>query len=215
VATELVPGLWTWRREHPDWDLDSDYEPEVGSFAVRLEQAILFVDPLWPEEESEDFAWLDALARADRLLVAVLKPDHARDAAGIAHAYGGRILAGEASAAVLGPGAPVHVVQPGARLPDEVRVLDDARGRGETPLWVPSHRAVLFADAVRGDPGGGLRVWSYPPGREDAVRAALRAIADLGPELVLVGHGRSVTSGGAAALRAALDRPPWERGERA
>src|SRR4051812_35831400 len=91
VATELAEGLWTWRREHPEWHTGSDFEPEVASYAVRLPSALLLVDPLWPEEDSEDFDWLDELARSRLLLVAVLKPDHARDGGGIAHAYGGRL----------------------------------------------------------------------------------------------------------------------------
>jgi len=209
VATELAEGLWTWRREHPEWSTESDYEPEVSSYAVRLAEAVLLIDPLWPEEDSDDFGWLDALAREDLLLVAVLKPDHVRDAAGIAHAYGGRVLAGEEAASEVDGEAPVHVVASGAKLGGGVRVLDDGRGRGETPLWLPSHRAVAFADGVRGDPEGGLRVWSYPPGREAAVRGAVTEIAALEPEMVLVGHGEPVTAGGAGALRDALDRPPW------
>jgi hypothetical protein len=211
VATELAEGLWTWRREHPEWHTGADYEPEVASYAVRLASAILLVDPLWPEDDSADYDWLDALARSDRLLVALLKPDHVRDGAGIAHAYGGRLLAGPAAAAEAGGEAPVHIVRPGDKLVDGVRALDDGRGRGETPLWLPAQRAVAFADGVRGDPDGGLRIWSYPPGREPAVREALSAIADLDPELVLVGHGAPVVAGGAAALRDALDRPPWEQ----
>src|SRR4029077_18904683 len=84
VATELADGLWTWRREHPEWHHEANYEAEVSSYAVRVAEAVLLLDPLWPEEDSEDFDWLDALARSNRLLVAVLKPDHARDGAGIA-----------------------------------------------------------------------------------------------------------------------------------
>jgi len=210
VATELADGLWTWRREHPEWDTRADWDPDVACYAVRLAQAMLLIDPLWPEEGSEDFDWLDGIARADRLLVAVLKPDHVRDAAGIAHAYGGRIVAGEAAAGAIAGTAPVHVVAAGEKLLEGIRTLDDARGRGETPLWVPHYRAVAFADGIIGDGDGGLRVWSYPAGLEEAVRAAMTAIADLEPDMVLVGHGAPVTSGGAAALRSALDRPPFE-----
>ena len=210
MARQLADGLWTWRREHPEWDVHADWDADVACYAVRLAEAMLLIDPLWPEEDSEDFDWLDTLARSDRLLVAVLKPDHLRDGSGIAHAYGGRVLAGEAVAGALDDEAPIHVVATGKKLTGGVVVLDDARGRGETPLWLPSHRAVAFADGVRGDPEGGLRVWSYPPGRETAVREAIGAIADLGPDMVLVGHGPPVTAGGAAALREALDRPPWE-----
>ena len=47
-----------------------------------------------------------------------------------------------------------------------------------------------------------------PP--EDLVgRDALSTIAQLEPELVLVGHGEPVVHDGAAALREALYRPPW------
>ena len=209
MARELAEGLWTWRREHPEWSVEADYEAEVASYAFRLPSAVLLVDPLWPEEDSEDFAWLDALARDGRLLVAVLKPDHVRDAAGLAHAYGGRVVAGERAAGEIDGEAPVHVLAAGDNLVDGVRALDDGRGRGETPLWVPSHHAVAFADGVRGDPDGGLRIWSYPAGREAAVREAVGTIAALEPDLVLVGHGDPVTTGGGAALRDALERPPW------
>ena len=35
MATQLADGLWTWRREHPEWSTDADYEPDVASYAVR------------------------------------------------------------------------------------------------------------------------------------------------------------------------------------
>ena len=97
----------------------------------------------------------------------------------------------------------------GEDVADGARFLADGRGRDETPLWLPTVRAVAFADAVRGDPDGGLRVWSYPPGHESSTRDALSTIATLEPELVLVGHGEPVLADGATALRSALDRPPW------
>ena len=205
MATELAPDVWMWRSEHPDWKPDSDFEPEVASYAVRLPSARLLVDPLWPD----DAGWLDDFARGGRLLVAVLKPDHVREAAEIAHAYGGRLVTNAAVAELLEPRATVSVLAAGEELADGARLLDDGRGRGETPLWIPKVRAVAFADAIRGDPDGGLRVWSYPPGREAATRDALSTIATLEPELVLVGHGDPVAHAGAAALREALTRPPW------
>src|SRR3954468_23832411 len=117
MATELADGLWMWHREHPEWDTRANYEPEVASYAARLAEAVLLVDPLWPEEDSQDFDWLDGLVRSTRLLVAVLKPDHVRDGAGIAHAYGGRVLAGDAAAAGAGRGGPPHPVPPGGARP--------------------------------------------------------------------------------------------------
>ncbi|TMM01608.1 MAG: hypothetical protein E6G10_12610 [Actinobacteria bacterium] len=208
MATELAPGVWMWRREHPEWGPGADYEPEVSCYAVELPSARLLIDPLWPEEDA-DVDWLDALVRRRRVIVAVLKPDHLREGAELAHAYGGRVVTNAAVASLLHPTVPFSVLEPGEPLADGARLFEDGRGRGETPLWLPTHGAIAFADAVRGDPAGGLRVWSYPPGREEATRAALEVIAALEPDLVLVGHGDPVVSDGAAALREALRRPPW------
>ena len=209
MATELAPGVWMWRLEHPEWAPDSDYEPEVACYAVHLPSAQVLIDPLWPEDDG-DVGWLDDFARGGRLLVALLKPDHLRAGAEIAHASGGRVVTNAGVAPLLGAAATVSVLDVGEDLADGARFLDDGRGRGETPLWIPRVRAVAFADAVRGDPeAGGLRVWSYPPGHDLVTRDALSTIAQLEPELVLVGHGEPVVSGGAAALREALTRPPW------
>jgi hypothetical protein len=154
--------------------------------------------------------WLDGFAGRGRVLVTVLKPDHLRDAAEVAHAYGGRVVTNAEVAALLDPSRTVSVLEVGEDLADGARFLDDGRGRGETPLWLPTAHAVAFADAVRGDPeAGGLRVWSYPAGHDLLTRDALSTIARLEPDLVLVGHGEPVTHDGAAALREALDRPPW------
>ena len=197
-----------WRREHPEWGPGADYEPEVSCYAVELPSARLLIDPLWADDDADEDR-IDDLARGGRVLAAVLKPDHLRDAAEIAHAYGGRVVTNAAVASLLHPTVPFSVLEPGEPLADGARLFEDGRGRGETPLWLPTHGAIAFADAVRGDPAGGLRVWSYPPGREEATRAALEVIAALEPDLVLVGHGDPVVSDGAAALREALRRPPW------
>jgi hypothetical protein len=208
VAVELAPGVWRWAGEHPDWTPGADYEPVVASHAIALPAARLLVDPLWPEED-DDVDWLDAFAREDRLLVVLLKPDHLRAGAEVAHAYGGRVVTNEAVARELPRDATVSVLAVGEDIADGAQLVGDGRGRGETPLWVPTHRTVAFADAVRGDPAGGLRVWSYPPGRETPTRAALERVVALGPDVVLVGHGTPVVGGGAQALREALARPPW------
>ena len=53
-------------------------------------------------------------------------------------------------------------VAPGGRqlpqLPGGLVALYDGRGRNETPVWIPSRRAVVFADALTA-PDGELRVW--------------------------------------------------------
>jgi glyoxylase-like metal-dependent hydrolase (beta-lactamase superfamily II) len=84
------------------------------------------------------------------------------------------------------------------------------------PLWLPSHSAVAFGDAVV-EAEGALRLWAQGP-RTDRYRTFVRErfaptlepLVALAPERVLVTHGRPVLSGGAAALAAA--EPWWLRG---
>ena len=87
--------------------------------------------------------------------------------------------------------------------------------RGEQPLWLPSHRALVFGDAVV-EYGGKLRVWVQDR-VDDKVRRfyrerfnpTLAPLLELDVERVLVTHGEPVLEGGGEALRQALDSEPW------
>ena len=112
-----------WRREHPEWGPGADYEPEVSCYAVELPSARLLIDPLWPEEDA-DVDWLDALVRRRRVIVAVLKPDHLREGAELAHAYGGRVVTNAAVASLLHPTVPFSVLEAGEQLADGARLFE-------------------------------------------------------------------------------------------
>ena len=93
--------------------------------------------------------------------------------------------------------------------------------RSEQPIEIPAHRALVFGDAVVETGGGELRVWEDPLDSERRRRwwrerylPTLEPLAGLGPEHVLVTHGQPVLGGGAAALRRALARGPWQRPRR-
>jgi hypothetical protein len=69
--------------------------------------------------------------------------------------------------------------------------------------------------------GGELRVWEDPLVSErrrrwwrERYRPTLERLAALEPEHVLVTHGQAVLGDGAAALRGALGRDPWQRPKR-
>ncbi len=81
----------------------------------------------------------------------------------------------------------------------------DGRGRNETPLWLPEHRALVFADALTA-PGGILRVWATPWHEERAL-PALRALLELPFEHVIVSHGDPVHT--RANYERALEVEPW------
>lgn len=59
------------------------------------------------------------------------------------------------------PDVPLEPVYPGMDLPGNLLALDDGRGGGETPVWVPGTRALGFTDALTGQDGT-LRLWSTP-----------------------------------------------------
>jgi glyoxylase-like metal-dependent hydrolase (beta-lactamase superfamily II) len=96
-------------------------------------------------------------------------------------------------------------VEPGSELPGGLVALYDGRGRGETPLYLPEQRALVFADALT-ERHGELLVWATP-WHEERVLPALRAMLDLPFEHVIVSHGRPVHD--RAAFERALGLPPF------
>jgi hypothetical protein len=80
------------------------------------------------------------------------------------------------------------------------------------PIWLPSHAALVFGDAVVED-GGKLHVWDNRPDFvREKLNPTLAPLVDLGPERVLATHGEAILSDGAAELDRALKRKPfWHR----
>ena len=200
---DLDAGLWIWSRSHPDWTPDSDFSGPVTSTCVRSGGEVIVIDGLAPEPGA-----VDAWARLDGSppgVAVVLKPDHVRDVDLFVTRYGARgygpwlFYPGDA------PRAALIAIEPGDTLPGGLIALYDGRGRNETPVWIPEHRTIVFADAVAA-PEGELRVWDCPPLRERAL-PALRALLELPFERVIVSHGEPVHD--RRAYERALDREPW------
>ena len=92
-------------------------------------------------------------------LVVVLKPDHVRDVDVFVRRYSARAFGPYLFFRHNIPETELEPIQPGTELPGGLVALYDGRGRGETPLWVPELRTIVFADALTA-PEGELRVWS-------------------------------------------------------
>jgi hypothetical protein len=107
-------------------------------------------------------------------------------------------------------------LEPGVELPAGVTAHPIGRPRRfETPLYVPSHRALAFGDAVA-EVDGALRVWAQRRVDEDVVRfhrerfnPTLEPLLELDVERVLVTHGEPVLRDGRTQLEAALRAEPW------
>jgi glyoxylase-like metal-dependent hydrolase (beta-lactamase superfamily II) len=200
---DVAPGLWVWRFDHPEWQPDRDWEPQVSSTCVQTGGEIAVIDPLAPSDEATEI-W-DRLDARPPTLALVLKPDHVRDVDVFVRRYGPRAFGPELFWRTDIPQTELEPIYPDTELPGGLVALYDGRGRNETPLWLPEQRALVFADALTA-PGGELRVW-WTPWHEERALPALRALLELPFERVIVSHGEPVHD--RAAYEDALERPPW------
>ena len=208
---ELAPGLWRWTARHPEWH-PGEFGREVSAYALRAGGETLLIDPIVPEPMREA---LDRLV-TEPVAIVVTIPYHARDAEPLAARYAATIHGHPATAKRFGDARAFRPVAPGEPLPGGAQAFAIGRPRRyEQPLWLPSHRALAFGDAVV-EAGGALRLWaqSVPSERRrrflrERLAPTLQPLADLDPERVLVTHGRPVLSGGRAALEAALTGEPF------
>ncbi|MEX0817589.1 MAG: hypothetical protein WD027_09090 [Gaiellales bacterium] len=201
---DVAPGLWLWRREHPDWQPGLGWEGMVTSTCVESGGEVALLDALAPPEDADE-VWARLDARPPTFLV-VLKPDHVRDVDLFVGRYGVTAFGPDVFHRGDVPETELEWIGPGSELPGGLVALYDGRNRNETPLWLPEQRALVFADALTA-PEGELLVWGLP-WHEERVLPALRALLELPFELVIVSHGEPVHD--RAAYQRALELPPWE-----
>ena len=188
MIEEVGPGLKRWAGAHPDFDptqgeLDDSYT-DVASALFHGEDALVFIDPLVPDELWPVF---DAEVRASGKPVVVLTTIffHERSRDEVARRYGGRM------------GGDVAGVRPFS-----------AERADEVAYWLEEPRAVVFGDAVLGDQKGGLlRITPWARNAEglEQTRQALLPLLELPIEVVLPAHGNPVLSNGRDALARALE----------
>jgi hypothetical protein len=215
---QLVKGLWRWTERHPEWH-PGEFGAEVACFAVDAGPDTLLIDPLLPKDPDPVFALVDEIL-GDRLTVLVTVPYHVRSAEESWRRYrkeAETTIHGHAGAAKrLSDASGFREIDVEEELPGGVSAHRIGKPRRhETPLHLPSHRALVFGDAVVED-GGKLRVWA--DGRIDEkverfyrerFNPTLKPLLDLDFERVLVTHGTPVMEDGKAELRSALRRKPW------
>ena len=209
---ELAPGLWRWTARHAEWH-PGEWGAEVASFAADAGDAVLLVDPLLPDDDAAVLERLDALGPA-AILVTI--PYHARSSEALAERYDAPIHGHPAVAKRLRDGSRL---EPLDALPGGARAFPIGKPRRhETPIHLPSHRALAFGDAIVTTPEGDLRIWHTD--RVDDARArwyrerfvpTLEPLRELDLERILVTHGEPVLHDGSAALEDALTARPWYR----
>jgi hypothetical protein len=201
---DVVPGLWLWRLEHPDWSEESDWDSHVTSVVAESGGEVAVIDALAPPDGDEVWSRLDARPPS---LAVVLKPDHVRDVDTFVSRYGARAFGPELFWRDDIPKTELEPIYSDTELPGGMLPLYDGRGRNETPLWLPEQRALVFADAFT-ERDGELRVWGTP-WHETRALPALRELLELPFEHVLISHGEPVHD--RAAFERALELPPYGR----
>jgi glyoxylase-like metal-dependent hydrolase (beta-lactamase superfamily II) len=198
----------------------------VGPPAVR--EAIVLVDPIAPAagtaEAAKFWAALDRDVEKAGLPVVIFVANgyHARSAREVQQRYAGRqgaeVLAHAEAAPRLGF-EPTYTFGPEGFSRAAVEAIPiEGLDAGETAIFVPGVRALVFADALIGAGGGRLAVapesWAAEGEAARATyrkrfRASLRPLLGREPLIVLPSHGEPALAAGRDALAAALDGPAW------
>jgi hypothetical protein len=216
---KLSEGLWRWTARHPEWH-PGEFGAEVASFAVRTqESALLLIDPLLPPDPSRVLDVLDAQA-GDRVAILISIPYHVRSSEELWRRYRedaeASIHGHPACTKRLGDKTAFQPIDPAVPLPAGVTAHAIGKPRRfETPLHIPSHRALVFGDAVA-ETSGRLVMWSADKVDAKVSRfyserfaPTLAPLLELDFDTVLVTHGKPVMSGGKEALHRALEAKPW------
>jgi hypothetical protein len=214
----LTEGLWRWAARHPDWH-PGEFGAEVACFAAQAGDTTLLIDPLLPSDPEPVLQAVDATL-ADRLAILITIPYHVRSSEELWRRYRNQadtsVHGHPACAKRLSDRSGFRPIETDQELPGGVTAHRIGKPRRyETPLHLPSHRALVFGDAVA-EWEGRLRVWTAD--RVDAkverfyrerFNPTLEPLLDLDFDAVLPTHGEPVPNGGKRALREALKAKPW------
>lgn len=231
LVQKVAEGLWRWTVPHPAWKPEFDrpggWGQVVASVYAEFDEAVVLIDPQLPTDPAQIERFWKALdgdvARLARpLAILIGSVDHGRSADAVADRYRGaghRVTVIGDAAIRDGVSCRLDADFDHADLPAALTALPVVgMSPGERAFFLGPWKAAVFADAVIGAGDGRVRVappsWGVktPEGRatyERGFRASLRAICDLGPDVLLPSHGEPVLSGGLAALDDALGASAW------
>jgi glyoxylase-like metal-dependent hydrolase (beta-lactamase superfamily II) len=191
---EIVQGIVTW---------ESFSEPhgyDFNGYFLRHPGGNLCIDPVDPPEDVLALLGREGVAR-----ILITNRNHVRKAMVVREQSGAPVTIHPDDAAYARQqGATIDAeLRPGDRIGPLTVVGVPGKSPGEVALHWPERRLLVVGDAAIGNPPGRLsllreRVMDDPP----RLRRSLRALAELDPDVVLVGDGVSIVGGAGAQLRA-------------
>lgn len=202
---DLSQGLWIWRARHPFWSTDADWQSIVTSTFVESKGERVVIDALAP---ALDYIGLwERLDKNPPTMALITMPDHVRDIDLFVRRYEAKAYGPMFFFPDDIPNSKLIPVIAEEELPCGIMPLYDARGRLETPFWIPEYKVIVFGDALT-ERNGELRVWDSP-WHEKREIPALRDMLDLPFERIILSHCDKDPVHTRDEFERALELPPW------
>ena len=212
---EIAPHLWHWSAPHPDWKPTNrgkdgqGWDQMVSSYALVGDDAFVLIDPQVPDRReptphasgtrSTGTSRLTVRPRSSSPSISTCGAPRTSPAATTAARSGRR----RTPFSARGKLDRTRTYATGDELPAGIRVFDVGMP-GERALYLPSHKAIVFGDAVL----DGVRLlpesWLEKGMTRQDVADALRPLLDEDIELVLLTHGGPVSDRPREQLERAL-----------
>jgi hypothetical protein len=215
---KLAPNLWRWTARHPEWH-PGEFGSEVASFALRTGDDTILIDPLLPPDEKPALDLIESIL-GDRLSILITIPYHVRSSEEIWRRFRRQaktsIHGHPACASRLDDTSGLREIESGVELVAGITAHHIGKPRRhETPLHIPSHKALAFGDAVAAVDGR-LVVWAtarvdkkIERFHRERFNPTLEPLLELDFDRVLVTHGEPVMTDGPKKLASALRSRPW------
>ncbi|MFY9268111.1 MAG: hypothetical protein WAO55_00010 [Candidatus Manganitrophaceae bacterium] len=193
----LFPGIemWSWYSEEKGMNFNG-YLIETGKERILIDPPPMTID------DKQDLSINGVRG------VVLTNRDHTRDAMECRLLLNTKIWVPKADAAEMGSITVDHTYQDGDLLPAGLKVIaiSDGKSPGESALYLPREGGVMIlGDALIGQPDGTLSL--LPSDKYADFRKAkegIRRLLDYDFEVVLVGDGKPILSGGKKAVEAFL-----------
>lgn len=190
----ILPGVseWSWYSQEKGYDFN-------GHLIESGQDRVLIDPPLLPKEDQE------RLRQGSSIVCIILtNRDHAREAAIYKKLFHTRILVHELDAPSVG--IPVDgTFKDGHALPAGLKVIHipHSKSAGESALFLSKGRGILLlGDALIGKPPGSLNMMPADKFADvTKAREGLKVLLRYEYEMVLVGDGASILSGGRQVIQ--------------
>jgi hypothetical protein len=185
-----VSELSWWFAPHPNWEPTEDWPEEVPVVRYETDDEVVLVDPFLPRDASFD-------PHGKPVRVLLTQPGHYRGTADVVERYGASVWVPPHAAWRRRPNPATT-----DELPRGVEAIELDGEPHQVLFFIREHATLVSGDVLSGT-GGRLHVF-VDEADPDPLLASLDAVGDLPIERVIIPHGDSILSDGAARIRAAV-----------